>query len=87
MAATLREAPCRYLSFDEARTIRDANEAGAALLGRPREALLGAPLATILPPGARVFVEAHLLPLLALPGRRALRLAARGQRPAGARPP
>ncbi len=69
MAATLLGAPCGFLSFDEERVVRYVNAAGAALLGRPREALIGGALSAVLPLASRLFFDSHLLPLLALHGR------------------
>lgn len=63
------EAPVGSLSFDDGRVIREVNGAGAALLGRTRAELVGEPLSVILPLAARIFFDAHLLPVLMLEGR------------------
>ncbi len=69
MAASVFEASVGSLSFDDGRVIRDVDEAGATLLGRARAELVGQALSAILPLAARVFFDAHVLPLLALNGR------------------
>lgn len=68
MSTHLFEAPCS-LSFDDGRVIRDVNEAGAQLLGRPRAELVGQALSVVLPLASRIFFDTHLLPVLALKGQ------------------
>ncbi|MCU0687732.1 MAG: PAS domain-containing protein [Polyangiaceae bacterium] len=69
MKSSPPDAPVGSLSFDDGRIIRDVNRAGVELLGRSRAALVGQPLNVILPLAARIFFDAHLLPVLMLEGR------------------
>lgn len=65
----LDEAPCGFLSFDDAGTIELANTTLARLLGYERDALIGKHVDAVFQPGTRIFYNTHFFPLLKLHGR------------------
>jgi PAS domain S-box-containing protein len=64
MDSLLDTAPCGYLSFADDGTIRTVNQTLLDLLGLERTALVGRSIESILSPGARIFYQTHLFPLL-----------------------
>lgn len=69
MDEVLEEAPCGYLSFDDAGTILLANTTLARMVGYERDALIGLHIGALLPVAARIFYNTHFFPLLKLHGR------------------
>lgn len=65
----LNDAPCGFVSLADDGTMLAANETLAAMLGFARAELTGAHVQTILPPGARLFYNTHVFPLLKMHGR------------------
>ena len=69
MDPLLDHAPCGFVSFIDDGTIVAVNSTLAQLLGTTRVELMGWHLQKILTPGARVFYQTHLFPLLKVHGR------------------
>ena len=69
MDDVLDEAPCGFLSFDDAGTILLANTTLARMLGYQRDALIGLQIDALLPVAARLFYNTHFFPLLKLHDR------------------
>lgn len=69
MDPLLDQAPCGFVSFTDDGTITEVNTTLAMALGVQRVELLGWHLQKILSPGARVFYQTHLFPLLKVQGR------------------
>jgi PAS domain S-box-containing protein len=69
MDALLDQAPCGFVSFTDDGTIVEINTTLANILGVPRVELLGWHVQKILTPGARVFYQTHLFPMLKVHGR------------------
>lgn len=65
----LDDAPCGFVTFRDDGTILLANRTLADMLEYPRAELQGWHLQKILPPGARVFYNTHVFPILRLHGR------------------
>jgi PAS domain S-box-containing protein len=65
----LDHAPCGFVSFTDDGTIIEINSTLAQLLGTTRIEFLGWHVQKILTPGARVFYQTHLFPLLKVHGR------------------
>jgi PAS domain S-box-containing protein len=65
----LDHAPCGFVSLGDDGTMRNVNVTLAELLGYTRVELEGWHLEKILPPGARIFYQTHVFPLLKLHGR------------------
>ncbi|HEX8254761.1 MAG TPA: PAS domain-containing sensor histidine kinase [Thermoanaerobaculia bacterium] len=61
-------APCGYVSFADDGTMRAVNRTLAEMLGYTRAELEGWHLQKILPPGARVFYNTHVFPILKMHG-------------------
>lgn len=68
MDPLLDTAPAGFISFDDAGIIRLVNATLAALVGRPREELVGRHIDILLSVAARIFYSTHLFPLLRLQG-------------------
>ncbi|HYO76731.1 MAG TPA: PAS domain-containing sensor histidine kinase [Thermoanaerobaculia bacterium] len=64
----LNTAPCGYVSFADDGTMRAVNRTLAEMLGYTRAELEGWHLQKILPPGARVFYNTHVFPILKMHG-------------------
>lgn len=62
-------APCGFVSLGDDGTMRSVNTTLAELLGYTRVELEGWHLEKILPPGARIFYQTHVFPLLKMHGR------------------
>ncbi|TPG35777.1 SpoIIE family protein phosphatase [Mycolicibacterium hodleri] len=61
-------APCGYVVASADGEIRSVNATMASWLGRPRDALVGAPFTTLLTPGGRIHYETHFAPMLLTSG-------------------
>jgi signal transduction histidine kinase len=68
MDRQLDEAPCGFVSFDDAGTIVSANTTLARWLGRSRASLPGTSIEALYAPGGAIFHQTHLVPLLKLRG-------------------
>jgi PAS domain S-box-containing protein len=68
MDSLLDHAPCGFVSFTDDGTLRDVNTTLAELLGYKRVELEGWHIEKILFPGARIFYQTHVFPLLKLHG-------------------
>lgn len=68
MDPLLDHAPCGFVSFTDDGTMQLVNSTLADLLGYTRVELEGWHLQKILPPGARVFYNTHVFPLLKMHG-------------------
>ncbi|HEX6099453.1 MAG TPA: HAMP domain-containing sensor histidine kinase [Thermoanaerobaculia bacterium] len=64
----LDTAPCGFLSFADDGTIVQVNLTLCDLLGFTRADLLGWHVQKILPPGARIFYQTHVFPILKMHG-------------------
>lgn len=71
MDASLDDAPCGFLSFDDAGTILAANATLARWLGRPQASLAGTPIEALYAPGGAIFHQTHFVPQLKLHGEAA----------------
>jgi PAS domain S-box-containing protein len=69
MDALLDTAPCGFVSSADDGTMLEVNTTLAALLGYTRVELEGWHIEKILFPGARIFYQTHLFPMLRLHGR------------------
>src|ERR1700759_3946816 len=69
MDELLNTAPCGFLALADDGTILTANSPLLGWLGRDAVELMGSHVATIFPPGGRIFYQTHLFPLLKLHGR------------------
>ena len=69
MDALLDTAPCGFVSTADDGTMLEVNTTLAALLGYTRVELEGWHLEKILFPGARIFYQTHVFPMLRLHGR------------------
>jgi PAS domain S-box-containing protein len=58
------DVPCPFLRFEDGGRVVHANAALLALGGWSEEEVLGAQLQTLLSPGARIFLQTHLFPML-----------------------
>lgn len=65
----LDQAPCGFVSFADDGTILGVNKTILDLLGYRRVEVEGAHLQKILPPGARVFYNTHIFPMLRMHGK------------------
>ena len=65
----LNDAPCGFVSFGDDGTMLFVNRTLAEMLGYARVELEGWHLQKILPPGARVFYNTHLFPMLRMHGK------------------
>jgi PAS domain S-box-containing protein len=65
----LDSAPCGFVSFADDGTMLAVNRTLAEMLGYTRAELQGWHLQKILPPGARVFYNTHVFPILKMHGR------------------
>jgi signal transduction histidine kinase/CheY-like chemotaxis protein len=65
---SLDDAPCGYLALDDAGVVQAMNATLVQLLGGTREQWVGGSVRELLTPASRLFVETHLLPLVALQG-------------------
>ena len=68
MELSLDNAPCGVLVFTDDGHVASVNATLCRLLGYERDELVGAHLQTIFSPGARVFYQTHLFPMLKLQG-------------------
>ncbi|HVF70804.1 MAG TPA: ATP-binding protein [Chthoniobacterales bacterium] len=68
MEFSLDNAPCGVLIFTDDGHVASVNVTLCRLLGYEREELVGAHLQAIFSPGARVFYQTHLFPMLKLQG-------------------
>jgi PAS domain S-box-containing protein len=68
MDALLDTAPCGFVSFLDDGTMREVNTTLASLLGYTRIELHGWHVEKILFPGARIFYQTHLFPMLKMHG-------------------
>jgi two-component system CheB/CheR fusion protein len=68
MELSLDNAPCSALVFTDDGHVASVNARLCRLLGYAREELVGQHLQTIFSPGARVFYQTHLFPMLKLQG-------------------
>ncbi|MGV3759972.1 MAG: PP2C family protein-serine/threonine phosphatase [Actinomycetota bacterium] len=68
-AVLYEQAPCGYLSMLPDGVLVKVNQTLLTWTGRGREELLGRRFVDLLPPGDRIFYEAHLAPLLRLQGQ------------------
>ena len=64
----LNTAPCGFVSFVDDGTMRAVNKTLADMLGYTRAELEGWHVQKILPPGARVFYNTHIFPILKMHG-------------------
>ena len=64
----LDQAPCGFVSLADDGTVREVNTTLAALLGYTRVELLGWHFQKVLPPGARIFYQTHVFPMLKMHG-------------------
>jgi len=69
MDPVLDRAPCGFVTFADDGTMVRVNTTLAELLGYTRFELEGWHLQKILPPGARVFYNTHIFPILKMHGR------------------
>ncbi|HEX8170773.1 MAG TPA: HAMP domain-containing sensor histidine kinase [Thermoanaerobaculia bacterium] len=69
MDALLNNAPCGFVAFSDDGTMVELNQTLADLLGYTRIELLGWHVEKILPPGARIFYQTYLFPMLKVHGR------------------
>jgi PAS domain S-box-containing protein len=69
MDSLLDTAPCGFVSSADDGTMLDVNSTLAALLGYTRVELAGWHIEKILFPGARIFYQTHVFPMLRLHGR------------------
>ncbi|HYH06127.1 MAG TPA: PAS domain-containing sensor histidine kinase [Thermoanaerobaculia bacterium] len=69
MEPLLDQAPCGFVSLGDDGTILEINTTLATQLGATRIELLGWHVQKLLSPGARVFYQTHLFPLLKMKGR------------------
>ncbi|MFG6462042.1 PAS domain S-box protein [Roseateles sp. DXS20W] len=65
----LDELPCAVVITDRAGRVLGANAGLAALVGAPRENLVGGSIEDLLPPASRIFLQTHLWPTLLRDGR------------------
>lgn len=68
MHASLNDAPCGYLVFDDDARVTEINQTLAQWLGSTIEAVVGQPMSKILAPGGAIFHQTHFFPLLKLHG-------------------
>lgn len=68
MDVQLDEAPCGYVSFDDAGRIVAANATLARWLGRPQASMAGMSMDALYAPGGAIFHQTHFVPLLKLRG-------------------
>src|SRR4051812_46166350 len=68
MEFSLENAPCSALVFTDDGHVASVNARLCRLLGYEREELVGQHLQAIFSPGARVFYQTHLFPMLKLQG-------------------
>ncbi|MFL6248125.1 MAG: ATP-binding protein [Thermoanaerobaculia bacterium] len=69
MDSLLDTAPCGFVSFRDDGTMLEVNTTLAALLGYTRVELQGWHVEKILFPGARIFYQTHVFPMLKMHGR------------------
>ncbi len=69
MDPTLDTAPCGFLTFTDDGTVQSVNRTLLDLLGRSRSAVEGTSIETLLSPGAKLFYNTHLFPLLRMQGQ------------------
>ena len=65
----LDTAPCGFVSFADDGTILVVNRTMAEMVGYPKVELQGWHLQKLLPPGARIFYNTHVFPILKMHGR------------------
>jgi sigma-B regulation protein RsbU (phosphoserine phosphatase) len=68
-AVLYEQAPCGYLSMLPDGVVVKVNQTLLSWVDRRREELVGGRFVDLLPPGDRIFYEAHLAPLLRLQGQ------------------
>lgn len=64
----LDQAPCGFVSLADDGTVREVNSTLATLTGYTRLELLGWHFQKVLPPGARIFYQTHVFPMLKMHG-------------------
>ena len=64
----LDQAPCGFVSLADDGTVIEVNTTLAALTGYTRVELLGWHFQKVLPPGARIFYQTHVFPMLKMHG-------------------
>lgn len=64
----LDQAPCGFVSLSDDGTVREVNSTLATLTGYSRVELLGWHFQKVLPPGARIFYQTHVFPMLKMHG-------------------
>jgi len=68
IGATLDDAPCGYLAFNDGGTLVAVNRTLRTMLGYERAELVGHSIETILPVGTRIFYHTHFFPLVRMHG-------------------
>lgn len=69
MSSIIDEAPCGFLTVDEAGFVRYANSTLCEIVERSRPEVEGGHVDLLLPPAGRIFYSTHLFPLLRIQGR------------------
>lgn len=69
MDSTLDTAPCGFLAFSDDGTVQTANQTFLDLLDRSRSQVEGHSIESLLSPGAKLFYNTHLFPLLRMQGK------------------
>ena len=64
MHSMLDQLPCGYLEFDDNGLIRQSNNRFCKIVGYSSKELIGNHIKTLLTPGATVFYQTHLFPML-----------------------